>query len=403
MNPHGPTTPDPENAAWEEAMSRDFDARVRDLHESPLDFDSVKGKAHKIRRNRRAAVAGGILGVAAIVAPIAVLANSNGDTDTKEPPFVTDPTTTIADPAPPVADYVVDGVWHQADGATVDLPANDYPYDAAVVWNDKLVATRYDGEVFSVTEVIDADGTVVDSFDSTGPVVVNDAGTTIAWIDTDGTVMTAWDGDQVSLGTVDLAAPGETVAWSAAAITGGPNCYEEADGCIVYVNSGLGDESRSLDSHGINDIVATGVTKVFDATSDGTVSVINDVTDDLNTCGGLLDRIDGTLRWTTCDYQVQQISPDGGLVAAPQSQYDGLGPTQLSILDAHSGAATGQYAPEGGFIGTWAWTTDGHLLFDAYDGARWHLISMATDGSITEIGEPVKGGEPDSPFTLIQH
>ena len=98
--------------------------------------------------------------------------------------------------------------------------------------------------------------------------------------------------------------------------------------------------------------------------------MINKVTEDLDTCGGLFDRIDGTLRWTTCDYQVQQISPDGEYVAAPQSQYDGLGPTQLSILDATSGEQTGTYSPEGGFIGTWAWTTDGHLLFDAYDGAQ---------------------------------
>ena len=207
--------------------------------------------------------------------------------------------------------------------------------------------------------------------------------------------MTAWGNakdDQVSMGSVDLAAPGETVAYFTAAVTGGPNCYEVEDGCVVYVNSGLGDESRSFDSHGINDIVAPGITKVFDATDDGVVSVINKVTEDLDTCGGLFDRIDGTLRWTTCDYQVQQISPDGDYVAAPQSQYDGLGPTQLSILDATvRRARPGRYSPEGGFIGTWAWTTDGHLLFDAYDGAQWHLFSMATDGSITEIGDPVTG------------
>ena len=68
-------------------MSRDFDARVRDLHEAPLDLDSVKGKAHKIKRNRRAAVAGGILGVAAIITPIAVL-SSGGNTESEKPPVV---------------------------------------------------------------------------------------------------------------------------------------------------------------------------------------------------------------------------------------------------------------------------------------------------------------------------
>ncbi len=367
---------------------------------------------------------------AAVIAPLAVLAvgcgsdsgdNSDDAASDTQTTASSDPTAPASDatttptasepseppPAAPAGvDYVVDGAWYQADGDAVELPKNPNPYDAAVIWNDQLVATYWDGEVYSVTDVIDDEGKVVDSFDTASSPAVNGAGTTIAWIDTDGTVMTAWgpgEDEQVSMGSVDLAAPGETVAYFTAAVTGGPNCYEVEDGCIVYVNSGLGDESRSFDSHGINDIVAPSITKVFDATDDGVVSVINKVTKDLDTCGGLFDRIDGTLRWTTCAYQVQQISPDGAYVAAPQSQYDGLGPTQLSILDATSGEPTGTYSPEGGFIGTWAWTTDGQLLFDAYDGARWHLISMATDGSIAEIGDPVAGDDFDSPLTLIQH
>jgi len=407
--PTEPTNPASSTTAWEEAMSRDFDARVRHLHEAPLDFDSVKGKAHKIKRNRRAAVAGSILGVAAIVTPIAVL-SSGGDNESKEPPFVQDPTPseTIADPTSAEPDYVLDGVWHQADGDEVDLPESDQPYQSAVVWNGNLVATRWDGEVYSITDVIDDEGKVVDSFDTASSPAVNEAGTTIAWIDTDGSVMTAWgsgEDDQLPIGSVDLAAPGETVAYFTAAITGGPDCLDndESPACVVYLNSGLGEESRRIDSLGIDEVVAPAVTKVFDATDDGVVSVINEVTDDLDTCGGPFDLIDGTLRWKTCDYQVQQISPDGSHVAAPQSQYDGLGPTSLSVLDAQSGEQTGVYGAEGGFIHTWAWTTDGQLLFDVYDGANWHLVSMAVDGSLTEIGDPVKGADVDNPFTLIQH
>jgi hypothetical protein len=348
---------------------------------------------------------------AAVIAPLAVLAvgcsaEADDATDTtsatpSESSASSDPTDSTTEPAGDAGiDYVADGSWHQADGDVVRLPDRDY--DSAVIWNDQLVATYFDGEVFLVADVIDADGKVVDSFPTTAPVAVNEAGTTIAWVG-DGRVMTAWESDSVSLGTVDLSAPGEAVAWSAVAITGGPNCYEEVDGCQVFVNSGLGEESRSFSSHGINDIVARGVTKVFDATDDGVVSVINKVTDDLDTCGGLLDQIDITLRWTTCDYQVQQISPDGAHVAAPQSQYDGLGPTQLSILDTTTGDETGRYAPEGGFIAEWAWSTYSSLVFTAYDGANWHLMTMNPDGEIAEIGDPVSGDDFDSPFTLIRH
>jgi hypothetical protein len=399
-NQNDPKNPD---TAWEEAMSRDFDARVRDLHEAPLDFDSVKGKAGKIKRNRRAAVAGGILGVAAIITPVAVLANGDGDARSREPDFAPQTDETVADPAPTNPDYVLGGRWHQADGDVRQLPDRDY--DSAVLWGDQLVATYFDGEVFLIADVIDADGKVVDSFPTTAPVAVNEAGTTIAWINPDTSeVMTAGDDEPVSLGSVDLSAPGEAIAWSVAAITGGPDCLDndELPACVVYLNSGLGEESRRFDSLGVNENVASGVTKVFDATDDGVVSVINEVTDDLNTCGGLLDRVDGTLRWRTCDYQVQQISPDGAYVAAPPSQYDGLGPSSISVLDTENGEETGRFAPESGFIGQWAWTTDSMLVFTAFDGANWHLMTMNPDGSaITEIGDPVKGDEFDGAFTLV--
>src|SRR4051812_7071973 len=158
------------------------------------------------------------IAVAAVIAPLAVLAVACGDdsgdkssgaedpttsasSEPTETPTSSEPTETTTDepstedPADLTgADYVVDGVWHQSDGDTVRLPHHAHPYDAAVIWNDQLVATRWDGEVFSVADVIDEDGKVVDSFDTTANVVVNDEGTTLAWIDTDGTVMTAWDG-----------------------------------------------------------------------------------------------------------------------------------------------------------------------------------------------------------------
>jgi hypothetical protein len=341
---------------------------------------------------------------AAVIAPLALVAVGCG-ADSEAPGAVVDTIPAAAEPSetptePAAIDFVVDDAWHQGDGDVVRL---ERAYDSAVLWNDQLVATYFDGEVFLVADVIDAEGAVVDSFRTTSPVAVNAAGTTIAWVDTNGAVMTAWDGDAVSLGKVDLTAAGEAVAWSVAAITGGPNCYEDVDGCQVFLNSGLGDESRSLSSHGINDIVAPGATKVFDATDDGVVSVIDKVTDDLDTCGGLLDRSAGTFRWETCDFQVQQISPDGTHVAATQSQYDGLGPTSLSVLDAETGEETGRFAPEGGFVAEWAWSTDGALVFSTYDGAQWHLMTMATDGELTEIADPVKGTDFESPFTLIRH
>ncbi len=362
---------------------------------------------------------------AAVIAPLAVLAVACGDdagdgseasdtdptksassvpTDASSGPTetATEPTETATEEPTEVAgaDYVVDGVWHRADGDEVRLPHHAHPYDAAVIWNDQLVATRWDGEVFSVADVIDADGKVVDSFDTTAAVVANAEGTTIAWIDTDGTVMTAWEGDQVSIGEVDLAAPGETIAWFPAAVTGGPNCYEVKDGCIVYVNGGKGTVA-SFDSHGVNDSPLEQYISVRDIDNDQ-ATVLTKVTD-FDTCSALVDISNGSTVRKTCDAQLRQISPDGASIAAPPTYFDGLGPTEISIVDANSLRETARYAPEGGFVADWAWSTSGNLLVTTYDGANWHLIALTPAGAITEIGEPVKGNDTDSPITLIQH
>jgi hypothetical protein len=410
MNQPNEPTNHTDNTPWEEAMSRDFDARVRDLHEAPLDFDSVKGKAHKIRRNRRAAVAGGILGVAAVITPIAVIASTNGQNHAKEPgfsnPSVSDTSTTQS----PVGtdgstDYIVNGVWHQADGDTVDLPRNDQPYQSAVLWDDQLVATRYDGEVYNVADVIADNGTLVDSFPTTGPVVVNDSGTTLAWVGTDGKVMTRWDGDEVDLGTVDLAAAGEGVAWTAIAVTGGPDCHEAVDGCMVFLDNHLGDGPTTYSSHGIVDNPVPGAKSYADATTVGGLrtTYIDTYNDDTSVCGGLYDLTAGRASWTTCDYNPKSISPNGQYVAAGPSVGDGLGDSAVTILTADDGTYSGQFAPEGGFVSTdYAWSESNTLVVSTYDGAKWHLISVQPDGTIQELAG-AKGPAEDSPFVIIQH
>ncbi|WP_183101370.1 hypothetical protein [Nocardioides pelophilus] len=362
------------------------------------------------------------IAVAAVIAPLAVLAvacgndSGNGDDAASDPTSATssDPTTPASDPTtsepteppsepadPSGVDYVLDGVWHQADGDEVDLPEQDYY--GAVIWNDQLVATRVSGEVFAAADVIAADGSVVETFDTTSTVAVNEAGTTIAWIDTDGEVMTAWQGDQVSMGSVDLSAPGETVAYFTAAVTGGPNCYEVEDGCVVFVNSGVG-EAETFDSHGINDNPVPFVVEFSDVSGDNLVSFVDKI-EDAGSCGGLVDleQTDNRPEWRTCDYEPAQISPDSTHVIGLPSYYDGLGIPTVTVLDAKTGEPTGQYSVEGGFISQWAWSTDGHVVFDAYDGARWHLFAMAPDGAVAEIAEPTKGKEFNSPFTVIDH
>lgn len=398
-----PHHPDDGTEAWESAMSRDFDARVRDLHEAPLDLEHVRGKAMAIQRNRRIAVAGGVLAVAAVVTPVVVLAADGNGTSVEQDfanPSVSDSTTPDAPTDAP--DYLRDRTWVRADGTEVELPDRDYA--AAVVWEDRLVATYWDGEVYFTADVIDPDGTVVESFDTTGAVAVNEAGTTIAWIDTDGTVYTRWAEQPVSIGEVDLGAPGEAVGYDVAAVTGGPDCNEEAGGCTVYLNNNVSDAGvEVLDSHGVNDSPVEGMNKAFDATDDGTVSVTEEVTDDLTACGGLFDLLAGEFRWRTCDLQTRELSPGGDYVVGVSSQGDDRGPLSISILDAADGSQTpGRYAPEGGgFIGHWAWVDADTIAFTAYDGANWHLFTLDADGTTEEV-DVVEAADMDFPFVPVE-
>ncbi len=359
---------------------------------------------------------------AAVIAPLALLASACGDDTGDKDDAASDPTSATSEPtgtptseptaeseppttAPPASgiDYVADGIWHQADGDEVPLPEQDRAYDSAVLWNGQLVASRWDGEVFSIADVIDEDGAVTDSFKTTAPVAVNDSGTTIAWVGVDGEIMTRWADDQVSVGSVTLAAPGETIAYSVAAVTGGPNCYEAEDGCVVYLDSGIGDP-QAYDSHGIVDNPIPGAIDFGDVSDAGLITY-RDRIEDASSCGGLddLTKADNKPEWEGCDFEAGPIAPDNAHVIGLPAYYDGLGITEISVLDATDGTETGRYAPKGGFIAQWSWSTDGRVVFDAYDGARWHLFAMDTTGAVEEIAEPIKGEDVDSPFTLIEH
>lgn len=360
------------------------------------------------------------IAVAAVIAPLAFLATACGDDDgsgtASETTAATEPTETTGSTEPeqtdedtPVTDttnggfdHVISGVWHQADGDEVPLPRHKPGYTSAVLWGDQLVATRWDGETYSIADVIDAEGNVVDTFTTTAPVAVNDSGTTIAWVDDDGEIMTRWADGQVSLGSVTLAERGETIAYSVAAITGGPSCDEDDGGCVVYLDSGIGDP-QAYDSHGIVDNPVPGAVDFGDVSDSGLITYRDRIEDD-GSCGGLVDLSAGGAEplWHGCDVEAGSISPDGGHVAGLPPYYDGLGLSEITVRDARTGAETGRYAPEGGFITQWAWTPDGRLAVVAYDGARWHLIAMDTTGAVEEIADPVTGSELRHPITLVQ-
>lgn len=342
------------------------------------------------------------VGLVAVLSSLALLAacGDGGDASVEAGP---EPTATGTPAAPTGPDYVVGKTWHRPDGTVVTLPHDNYY--AAVVWNDKLVATRSDGEVYFIADVVAADGTVAETLKTTSSVVVNDPGTTLGWVDTKGVVRTAWSGGRVTIGQVDLAAAGETVAYFAAAVTGGPSCKEaDGGGCVVYLNSGVG-KPRTFDSHGVNENPLPNVVSYKDVTQKNLVTYVDKVTDD-GSCSALVDLLAEDLKpkWRTCKNQAAQISPDGTLVIGLPAYFDGLGVSEIAVLDAVTGLQKSSYSTaKTGFVSQWSWSADGRVVFDFFQDGMWRLRAMTPDGEVVDIADPVPGTDTDSPFALIQH
>jgi hypothetical protein len=386
---------------WESEMSREFDRRVRDLHEAPLTFENVKGKAMTIRRNRRIAVAGGILAAAAVVVPVAVLAgnnlgDSNGTIDPAETPTVTqatdpnDPTPTETPAGALGVSYLEGSTWHRADGSSVKL---DERYFSGVELGDQLLASSNDGGAWTV-DVVEPDGSITESFDVLSlPPVANDENTAVAYVATDGTLMTRWADGEVAMG--DGLVDGDSVA----ALAGGPDCNEEGDGCVVYVEHGDGSAPEQYDSHGIVDQPVPGAYAFNDASVDGRIAVQTSFSD-AGSCSAVHE-VGGTEAFETCDYSFDDFSPDGTFLSGTDAYRDGIGQSYVVILDATDGEEIARWEATEGFAVTWVWEDAEHLLINAYEQGEWRIYRLGADGSSEQVLSSSKGGEMSPAFTLL--
>ena len=67
-------TPNPHGNDLERELGRQLHEQVDHRHDAPLDLGDVRGRAGRIRRNRRVAVGAGVAAALAIIVPTAVLA-----------------------------------------------------------------------------------------------------------------------------------------------------------------------------------------------------------------------------------------------------------------------------------------------------------------------------------------
>lgn len=393
-----------EKRTWESDMSDAFDRRVRDLHEAPLSFEQVTTRARGIRRRRQAAVAGGVLAVAAVIAPIAVVVGGDAGRGDDVPAATDAPTPTVTDSSPALPDNgpnpgigrIQDDEFIRGDGVEFDLPGTGY--QRADQLGEQIVAYRRDDEGNGTIDVVTAPpegGTteLVESLPAVDGYVADPMGLVIAYKTPEGELMTRWDGDGVSFGSdfPESAYP--------AAITGGPNCNEEVDGCVVYLNIGDGNQAPvSVSSHGTLDTPIPGIVKINDVDAAG-VAAVQISYSDTGSCSGLYDPTAGDYLFETCENTLGAISPSGGHVIAGPAYLDGIGPSSIAILD-RDGVQVAGNQQEGGFIGSQAWEDPGHVVYTVYTEDGWSIWRMGIDGTVEQITDPVPGDEVDPPILL---
>ena len=392
---------------WERAMSNEFDRRVRDLHEAPLSFEAIKGRATSIRRKRRAAVAGSVLAVAAVITPVAVLA-LNDDPQSRtiqpapNPTVVTDPTPTLdptpapispSDPSQMNIDYLTGTTLVRAGRDALELP-NTYQ-DGTRVGNDMFLGVAYGDEGIFIEEV-DGDGTFVGFDPALSSVASNDDRTVAAYLNKDGSVelRSATDRATIPVTFKDGAQP--------VTVVGDADCIA-AESCLVFVNSEAEEPPRVVSQDGTAAPLTIDLRSVTDAELDGTTVGVVSVQNE-GTCNSVFDGQTGRALFENCEFRYFDFSPDQRFLSGAQSYGDGFGDAWAGIYDAADGSEIARLQSDNEAVVQSAWAPDNTLMVVTYtfDVRKWSVVRLAPDGTRTTVLGPVTTPSGDeSPFLLI--
>lgn len=372
---------------------------------SELEIDQVLARAGEIRRGRRmratlvmAAV------VAAIVVPVGIVSVGNDASERPSPATPPDNSALTLDGlrtgAVPKIGFGLDHEWRGPD-QTVDLSGlADKVVEVAPLESGLLVATQNTDSGELTANFVTPDGIITgEARPMDWGFAVSEDGNVGAFVQPDGTPVAIQDG-----GTAyELPRIPRGSGFAAVAVTG-EDCEPRAENtaCSVWVAS-RGEKPETWVSSTSGEAVTARpdfltVTDVLDGER---VAGITDVSDS-GSCSAVaaFDREDP--QWTTCEYRFLAYSPDGTRLLASAAYADGLGDTQLTILDAGSGEveldlSTVQEAT----ITQMVWEDDSHLLAKVYELGRWAILRIGLDGSREYAVAPVTGFEDvDSPFVL---
>lgn len=232
-----------------------------------------------------------------------------------------------------------------------------------------------------------------------GGFTVSEGGHVVAFVQPDGTPVVLQSGETA----YEMPRIPRGSGFDAVAVAG-EDCKETAanPGCTVWVDSsGPKPESWVSTSHGFADRASTRLLRVTDVVEGRLVAGITKVADD-----GSCSEVEGvdteTALWTTCDHRLLSFSPDGKHLLASSAYADGMGDSELAILDSDTGKSVLDLSTAGRAVLTqMVWEDDSHVLASLYQDGRWAVVRISLDGHREYAVPPVPGNDYDrSPFVL---
>lgn len=388
----------------EDRLAGSLRERAGDISASPGDLGQVRDRARGIRRRRR--VVRGLTAVVVVVAvalPVTTRLTAGTRADRSGPPAASsqspDPRDGVfpltAENAPrsgaPQIDYQQGRTLHRADGSTSRLPA---AYSSLTPYRGGILATETTEDGYYIVHLgQDMQELRRSRFDS--DLAVSLDGARVAW---------ASFGDRGSTRTLHVDSSGDpSEDMTAPAVGSGDGVhlvgFLDPDK-LVYQTYGAKSEVRVLDNgdrrlEGLIDARGTSqrnglVSGLASYTrADGWCYVVRDVT---GRRGDL---------WRTCDFSLGRFSPNGRYVLAGPAFLNGMGDSEVAVLDARTGAVVAHWQRAGkdsaGVAAQSVWESTTTVLTPYREDGAWHLLRLDLDGRVSEATEPVPAPDADTP------
>jgi hypothetical protein len=385
----------------ERLLGQQLHQQVDGMTDAPIGLGDVKGRAGRIRRNRRIAGGVAVAAVLAVAVPTALLVAPDSQDAGEIPPANRQdgPTTTTltldgldAGAAPTIEYFDEQGVVLPVQGV---VPL-DESYQALIehpAWDGWLAVEPGRDEVRDLTA--DFERTSGHNFNVALVTTPDRSWVSYVWSES----------GQQTLVSQDLVDDTTVKPWY---FPEAPSVYpvgylDEEGTTILYASTdeqGAVTTGVALPGGGegnTRELETSFVKAISTDPTTGRAAVMTKANDDGSGCFGVVDGLatgDGTPLWETCDYSLGTFSPDGQYVLASDPYQSGGGKQSLTVLDAGTGEPVASFAQEQPRDRTpveltqVAWEDGDSAIAVAMNEGDATLLRLGVDGSVEQVVDP---------------